>query len=75
VNWNGLKATGVWVHAALSAGIVGAVGAVTEAFVAPPINWRVVGSMALAGAVRGIVLHLKDKPLPPLDPRRFDTQQ
>lgn len=73
MNWNALKSTGVWVHAVLSAGLVGAATAITDAILTPPINWKVAAAAAAAGALRGIILHIKAAPLPPIDTRRFDS--
>jgi hypothetical protein len=67
MNWAALKTTGVWLHALLSAAIIGGVDALANLIFAGPINWRVVASVAGVGAFRATLLHLKKAPLPPLE--------
>jgi hypothetical protein len=66
MNWGALKTTGVWLHALLSAAIMGAADAVLNFVVAGEFHWRVVGGVAAVGAARATFLHLKKSPLPTL---------
>lgn len=53
-----------WLHAVLAAFISGAATAITAVVVAPELDWKKVGTMALVSGILSVATLLKQSPLP-----------
>jgi hypothetical protein len=71
-----LNAPSLWWNALLTAAAIGAFGALAEAILQTGTNWRVLAAVALAGALRGMQLHMAVKPEPkPRRHRRYEEHE
>lgn len=51
-----------WLNTTVSAAIAGGVAAIIPLVTTQPINWKLVGSSFLAGALIGVVSHFRTPP-------------